>query len=169
VDAVTDILETTPVGRKTLVERDGVTLIVFPVGNTWWDHPFLLFLGSSFAWGTVENGGWRTGRATGDFFVLKARGLQGVLHNLGHFDDPLLQAIRVALLTGSIPNERRLSLTVRNVLRLRSLDLSVRDLFKSGLGFLRCCGNLLFRGTLHCPVRVREVFAVHERNEVFEL
>ena len=62
-----------------------------------------------------------------------------------------------------------LSLTIWNVPWLCSLDLSVGDLFKSGLGFLRCCGNLIFQGTLQFPVSVGEVFAVCEWDEVFEL
>lgn len=66
------ILETAAICSKALVERDSITLVVFPVGNTWWDHPFLLFLGSSFAWRTVENGWWWTGRTAGDLFMLEA-------------------------------------------------------------------------------------------------
>ena len=82
----------------------------------------------------------------GNLFVLElARRLYSeVLHNfeLGHFDDPLLQAIRTALLARSIPNEPYLSPAVWNVLWLPSLYRSVGDPLESYLGFLRCCGHL---------------------------
>ena len=73
VDVISHILEATPVCCKTLVEGYSITLIVFPVGDTWRNHPFLLLLGGSFAWRAVKNGRGGTGRATGNFFVLEAR------------------------------------------------------------------------------------------------
>ena len=101
--------------------------------------------------------------------MLEARRLQRVLHDLGHFNDPLLQTILAALLTRSVPNECRFALAVWNVLRLSSFNLPIGDLFKSSLSFLRRGSNILFRRTFHCPVCVGEVLTVREWNKVLEL
>ena len=101
--------------------------------------------------------------------MLEARRLQWVLNDFGHFDNSLLQAILAALLTRSVPNKCGLALAVWDMLGLSSFDLSISDLFKSGLSFLRRCSNLLFRRTFHCPVCVGEVLTIREWNKVFEL
>ena len=39
-----DLLQSPPVGREPLVERDGVALLIFPVGDARGDLPVLLLL-----------------------------------------------------------------------------------------------------------------------------
>lgn len=87
---ITYILETTTIGRKTLVQWNGVTLVVLPVGDTRRDHPLLLLLRGSLSWRTPEDRWGRTGRTAGDLLVLEARRLQRILHDVRHLDDPLL-------------------------------------------------------------------------------
>jgi hypothetical protein len=101
--------------------------------------------------------------------VFEARGFQGILYNLRHFNDPLLQAITTTLLARSVTDECRLALTIWDMLRLCGFDFSVGDFLESSLGFVRRCSDLLFRRAIHCPVCVGEILAVREWNEVLEL
>lgn len=146
---MTYILQASTVGSETLVERDRETLVVLPVGNAWWDHPFFLLSGSGLAWGTPEDWGRGTRRATRNLLVLETWGLKGIFDDLRHFDDPLVQADSAILLSGGVPNERRLSLGVRNVLGLGRLDLAVDELLKCSLCFISGRLNLFLRRSLH--------------------
>lgn len=75
--------------------------------------------------------------------MLEPRRLKRVLYDFGHFYDALLKGT-TRLLTGSIPNERRLSLAIRYIFRLRGLDLTVGDLFEGSPGLLSCGLYFLF-------------------------
>lgn len=81
--------------------------------------------------------------------MLESRRFQGVLYDFRHFDDPLLQSIRAILLARSIPNEGSLSMAVRNVLGLSSLNLAVDEFLKGSAGLVCRSLNLVFRRPFH--------------------
>lgn len=83
------ILETTTIGSETLVERDGVTLVVLPVRDTRRDHPVLLLLSRRLPRRRPQDGRRRRGRTPGDLLRLETRRLERVLNNFGHLDDAL--------------------------------------------------------------------------------
>lgn len=166
---ITYVLETTTIGRKTLVQWNGVTLVVLPVGDTRRDHPLLLLLRGSLSWRTPEDGWGRAGRTAGDLLVLEARRLQRILHNVRHLDNPLLQCVGVTLLTGSVPNESRLPLAVRDVLGLGRLDLAIHQLLQSSASLVRGGLDLILRRTVQRALGLIEIFTMGERHKVLEL
>ena len=165
----THVLQTTTVGSQTLVEGDGVTLVVLPIGDTRRNHPLLLLLRGRLTWRTAKDRGRGTRRATGNLLVLEPWRLKRVLHNLSHLDDPLLQRICVTLLTRSVPNEGGLRLTIRDVLWLCRLDFAVHKLLQRRTGLLGRRLHLIFRRPLQHTLSFIQIFSVGERNEILEL
>lgn len=165
----THVLKPTAVGRETLIQRNGITLVVLPVGDTRGNHPFLLFLSSRLAGRTAQNRGRRTWGTTRNLLVLEPWRLQRVLNNFRHLDDALLQAIRVALLTRSVADEGRLALAIGNVLRLSSFDLAVYQLLQCSTRLVGRCLNFVLRRPFQCAFSLVEILTVGKGDKILEL
>ena len=84
-----NILEPSTIGGETLVEGDGETFVVLPVGDARRDHPGFLLLVGGFPRGTAKDG-WRwTRRAARDLLVLETGRFQRIFDDVCHLDDPL--------------------------------------------------------------------------------
>lgn len=112
----TYILETTTIGRQSLVQRNGVTLVVLPVGDTRRDHPVLLFLSGRLSRRTSEDRRRRRRGTSGDLFGFETGRLERVFDDLGHLDNSLV-GIGGPLLSRSISDVGGVSLRVGNLYR----------------------------------------------------
>lgn len=163
------VLEASSICSESLVERNGVTLVVLPVRDARRDHPLLLFLCCGFPWWTPEYRRRRAGWTTGNLLVLEAWGLERILNNLGHLDDPLFQSVRPILVAGRVPDEGSITLTIRDMLGLRSLDLPVYELLERRSCLFGCLLNLILRRTLQYPGSVVKILPVSKRDKVLKL
>lgn len=101
--------------------------------------------------------------------MLEAWGLERILNNLGHLDDPLFQPVRPILVAGRVPDEGSIPLTIRDMLGLRSLDLPVYELLERRSCLFGCLLNLILRRTLQYPGSVVKILPVSKRDKVLEL
>lgn len=165
----THVLKTTSICGKTFVQWDGVTFVVLPIGDTWRNHPFLLFLRGRFSGRTPEDGWGRTRGTSRNLLVFEPRGLQWILHDFCHLYDSLLHPVRTILLPGCVSNERSLPVSIWHILWLRCLDFAVNELLESCSRLVGCCLDLIFGRTVHCFVTLIEIFPVRKWHEILEL
>lgn len=137
-------MKATSVCSKTLVERDGVTLVVLPIGDARRDHPLGLLLSGRLARRAAEDGGRRRRRTSRDLLGLEARRLERILDDLGHLDDALRPA--GTRQTGGVADVGRRTLRVRDLVEQRQrpprqhrqiqLDGEARALTRAGCAAL---------------------------------
>lgn len=160
------VLQPSAIGGKTLVERDGVTLVVLPVGDTRRNHPVFLVLRSSSTRWRLKNRGRRLGGTTGNLLVLEPWWLEGIFLNLRHLNDSLLPFIGT-LVGGGVSNVGSVVVGLGDMFGLRGLDLAVSDTFEGKSRSLSSFSNRKIIRSFHLPLRFSHIGTVSQGDQVY--